>query len=86
MKIFCVEALALVGYPLLFALIVTVAATAGMIRASYLDPMEFLRVAPVAPITLFVLTVFGFVALAYYLGGKKVLGGNIAEILRDDCC
>lgn len=85
-KIFGVEALALVGYPLLFALIVTAAATAGMIRASYLDPMEFLRVAPAWPITLFILTVFGFVALAYYLGGKKVLGGNIAEILRDDCC
>lgn len=55
-----------------------------MIRASYLDPMEFIKVAPIAPILAFVSAVFAFVALAYYLGGKKILKVSLAEALRDD--
>lgn len=83
-KLFCIEALVIVGRPMLMTLFLTVAAVAVMIKASYLDPMEFIRVAPIEPIAIFILTVFGFVALAYYLGGKKVLKVNLAEALRDD--
>lgn len=83
-KLFCIEALVIVGRPMLFTLCLTVAAVAVMIKASYLDPMEFMQVAPVGPIAAFILAVFGFVALAYYLGGKKVLKVNLAEALRDD--
>ena len=46
--------------------------------------MEFITKAPVIPILLFVLTVFVFVALAYFLGGRKILRGELAEALRDD--
>ena len=55
-----------------------------MIKASYLDPMEFIEAAPIVPILVFVLAVFGFVALAYYLGGKKILKAGLVDTLRDD--
>ncbi|MDE6518365.1 MAG: ABC transporter permease [Acetatifactor sp.] len=83
-KMFCIEALAIAGRPMLLTLCLTAAAVAVMIKASYLDPMEFIRVAPVGPIAAFILAVFGFVAMAYYLGGKKVLKVSLAEALRDD--
>lgn len=83
-KMFCIEALLIAGRPMLITLCLTVAAVAVMIKASYLDPMEFIRVAPAGPIAAFTLAVFGFVALAYYLGGKKVLKVRLAEALRDD--
>ena len=81
---FCIEALVIAGRPMLLTLCLTAAAVAVMIKASYLDPMEFIRVAPAGPIAAFILAVFGFVALAYYLGGKKVLKVSLAEALRDD--
>ena len=83
-KMFCIEAVALVGRPLLSALMVTFAAAACMIRMSYLNPSEFIRQAPVGPIFVFILTVFGFTALAYYLGGRKILRMDLAQALRDD--
>lgn len=83
-KMFCVEATVLVGHPLLTALLLTAAATAVMIKASYIDPMEFVKAAPVVSILAFTLAFFGFVALAYYLGGKRILKVNLAEALRDD--
>ena len=46
--------------------------------------MEFIKVAPIAPILAFVSAVFAFVALAYYLGGRKILKVSLAEALRDD--
>lgn len=83
-KMFGIEALMLVGRPMFFSLLLTVAAAGGMIKASYLDPMEFIREAPVRPILLFILAVFVFVALAYYLGGRRLLKLNLSETLRDD--
>ena len=83
-KIFCVEALVIAGRPVLIALPVTVAAVVLFIRASYLEPMLFLREAPLVPILVFILAIFGFVALAYYLGAKKVLGSSLTDALRDD--
>lgn len=83
-KIFCIEALVVVGRPALITSMLTIVAVALMIKASYLDPIEFIEVAPVLPILAFILTVFGFVAWAYYLGGKKILKVNLADALRDD--
>lgn len=83
-RMFCIEAVTVVGRPFLAALSVTTVATAFMIRASYLAPVEFIREAPVVPVFAFFLSVMGFVALAYYLGGKKILKGNVADSLRDD--
>lgn len=83
-KMFCIEALVLAGRPVLITLSLTIVAVWFMITASYLDPMEFIAVAPIIPILVFILAVFGFVALAYYLGGKKILKISLTDALRDD--
>lgn len=83
-KMFCIEALVIAGRPVLVTLVLTIGAVAFMIKASYLDPMEFIEAAPIVPILVFVLAVFGFVALAYYLGGKKILKASLVDTLRDD--
>ncbi len=53
-------------------------------KGQLLDPMEFIREAPAGPIAIFVLVVFGFIALAYFIGGKRVLKFNLSETLRED--
>lgn len=84
-KMFCIEALVTAGRPVLITVPVTVAAVAGMLKASYLEAGIFLREAPVVPVLAFVLAVFGAVALAYGIGGSRVLkDGCLAETLRDD--
>lgn len=83
-KILCLEAAALIGRPLLLTGLLTVAASAFMIKVSYLDPMEFLEAAPVWPILAFVLAVLGSAGFAYYLGGRKILQIDPAQALQDD--
>ena len=83
-KMFCIEALVIAGRPILVTLPVTVLFVGFMIAASYLDPMEFLAVAPIVPVLLFIAAIFGFVALAYYAGGKKLLRCNLVEELKND--
>lgn len=83
-KIFCIEAAVIAGRPILITIPLTVTAVGVMIKASYLDPMEFIAKAPVGPILAFCLIMAGFVALAYYLGGKKVMKCSLSEALRDD--
>jgi len=83
-KMFCIESLLIAGRQVLVTLVLTIVAVAFMIKASCLDPMEFIKVAPVVPVLVFVLAVFAFVALAYYLGGKKILKVSLSDALRDD--
>ena len=83
-KMFWIEALVIAGRPVLIALPITVVFVWLMITASYLNPMEFLAVAPIVPILLFIAALFGFVALAYYLGSKKILKCDLVEALRTD--
>jgi len=83
-KMFCIEALVIAGRPLLITFPLTAAAVGFMIKASYLDPMEFLEKAPIMPIAAFALIVFAFVALAYYIGGRKILKYNLANALYND--
>ncbi|MEQ2428337.1 ABC transporter permease [Enterocloster hominis (ex Hitch et al. 2024)] len=83
-RLFCIEALVIAGRPVLITLPIAVAVMGYMIKASYLDPMEFMAEAPIIPILVFCLSIFGFVALAYYLGGRKVLRCNLSDALRDD--
>ena len=83
-KMFSIEALVIAGRPLLITLPLTVVFVGFMITASYLDPMEFLVEAPILEISLFIVAIFVFVGLAYYIGGKKILKSDMAEILRND--
>lgn len=83
-KLFCVEALVLAGWPVLITAPATVIAVGYLLRKSYLGAGEFLAEAPLGPIIVFMLAVFGTVAFAYYLGWRNVRKINLAEVLRDD--
>ena len=83
-KMFAVEALVIAGRPLIITLPLTAIVVAFMITASYLDPMEFLAEAPLIPILIFILAIFGFVGFAYYIGGKRTLKCDLADALRND--
>ena len=43
------------------------------VTASYLDPMVFWAEAPILPVLIFAAAIVLFVALAYYIGGKRLL-------------
>lgn len=83
-KIFVIEAFVIAGKPLLITLPVTAVLVWLMINASYLDPMVFWTEAPLIPIALFALNIVIFVALAFYIGGKRLLQSNLGEALRED--
>lgn len=83
-KMFCIEALVIAGRPLLITIPLTTAFMAFAVKASFLNPIEFIREAPFIPMAIFSLAVFGFVALAYYIGGRRVLKCDLNETLRND--
>lgn len=81
---FFIEALVISSRPFFITLPLTIFSIGFLIKASYLNPMEFLIKAPLIPIFLFILTIFLFVTLAYYIGGKRVLKHHLMDALRDD--
>lgn len=83
-KMFCVEALVIAGRPLLITLPLTVLFVAFIVNASHLKPEVFLAEVPIVPIAIFILAIMGFVALAYYIGGKRILRCDLSEALRND--
>lgn len=83
-KMFCIEALVIAGRPVFITLPLTVLFGGFMITASYVNPAEFLAEAPIIPIVLFILAIYGFVALAYYIGGRKIMNCGLTEALRND--
>ena len=72
------------GRPILITIPLTAAVVGFMITSSYLNPREFLAKVPMIPIVLFMLAIFGFVALAYYIGGRKIMHCSLVEALRSD--
>lgn len=83
-KLFCIEACVIAGRPFLITLPLAALFAQFCVRASYLDPAAFWREAPIFPILLFAAAIAGFVALAYYIGGKRLLQCDLNEILRND--
>lgn len=83
-KIFCIEAFVIAGKPLLITLPLTILFVQFAVTASYLDPMVFWSEAPILPILIFAAAIVLFVALAYYIGGKRLLQCNLNETLRND--
>lgn len=83
-RMFCIEGFALAGRPMLFALPLAAAAVGAMLKASYVAPGEFLAEAPLGPVALFALAIWGAVALAYFLGWRSLSKLRLAELLRDD--
>lgn len=83
-EMFCMEAFVIAGKPLLITLPLTVLFVQFAITASCLEPMVFWREAPIMPILLFAAAIAVFVALAYYIGGKRLLQCDLNETLRND--
>ncbi|MBD5445302.1 MAG: ABC transporter permease [Lachnospiraceae bacterium] len=83
-KMFFIEIMVIAGRPVLITLPLTVIFTELMIEASYLNPREFWMQAPYIPVFIFIIAIFGFVALGYYIGGKQILRSNLAEALRSE--
>ena len=83
-KMFGIEAFVIEGRPVLITLPITVVLVWFMTSASYLDPMEFWASAPIIPVIFFIAAIFEFVALAYYLGARKILKCNLVEALQSD--
>ncbi len=83
-KMFCIEAFVIAGKPLLITLPLTLLFVQFTVTASYLDPMVFWSEAPVLPILIFAAAIVLFVALAYYIGGKRLLQCDLNETLRND--
>ena len=83
-KIFCIEALVIAGKPLLITLPLTVLFVQFAVTKSYLEPMVFWSEAPILTILVFAAAIIFFIALAYYIGGKRLLRCNLNETLRND--
>lgn len=83
-KMFCIEAFVIAGKPLLITLPLTILFVQFAVTASYLDPMVFWSEAPFLPILIFAAAIVLFVALAYYVGGKRLLQCDLNETLRND--
>ena len=83
-KMFRIEAMVIAGRPVLLSIPIVVVAVGAMLRMSYMDAGEFLAEAPYIPILLFMLAIFGSVALAYFLAWRNVRKISLAEVLKDD--
>ena len=83
-KMFCVEALTIAGRPILITLPLAVVAVGYLLKTSYVEVGTFLAGAPIIPVMIFMLAIWGTVAFAYYLGWRNIRKINLAEVLRDD--
>ena len=83
-KMFCVEAFTIAGRPILITLPLAVITVGYLLKTSYVEVGTFLAEAPIIPIMIFMLAIWGIVAFAYYLGWRNIRKINLAEVLRDD--
>lgn len=83
-EMFCIEAIVTAGKPLLITFLLTVLFVEFAVRASYLELVVFWEEAPVFPILIFAAVIALFVALAYYIGGRRIMRCNLNEALRND--
>ena len=83
-KMFCVEALTIAGRPILITLPLAAITVGYLLKISYIEVGTFLAEAPLIPIMIFMLAIWGIVAFAYYLGWRNIHKINLAEVLRDD--
>ena len=83
-KMFCVEAFTIAGRPILITLPPAAITVGYMLKISYVEVGTFLAEAPLIPIMIFMLAIWGIVAFAYYLGWRNIRKIDLAEVLRDD--
>ena len=83
-SLFWIEGAVVAGRPLVVTLPLTAAVVAFMLDASHLEAEIFLAQAPVLPVALFAALIVGTVALAYGLGARELLTGDLTAVLKDD--
>ena len=83
-KIFCIEAAVIAGRPILLGLGITVPVTVFMTSASHLEFSVFLEEAPLVPVSVYGACIILAVALAYWLGVRRLAGSDLSGCLRDD--
>lgn len=83
-EMFFIEAAVIAGKPIFMTLLLTLLFIQFAVTASYLDPAVFWAEAPVMPILAFAAGLILFIALAYYIGGKRILQCDLNETLRND--
>lgn len=83
-KIFVIEAFLTAAGPFLITVPFTVLFIQYAVKASCLEPEVFWAEAPVFPVLLFASAIAAFTALAYYIGGKRLLACDLSETLQND--
>ena len=84
-KILAWEAAIVALRPILLTIVVNIPLMAFMLDAGGITAGDFIaKRLPLIPAILLFVAVIGFVALAYYLGGKKICNMNHVEVIKDD--
>ena len=84
-KILTWEAVIVALRPILLTIVINIPLMAVMLDAGGITAGDFIaKRLPLIPALLFFAAVIGFVALAYYLGGKKICNMNLVEAIKDD--
>lgn len=84
-KILAWEAAIVALRPILLTIIINIPLMAWMLDAGGITAGDFIaKRLPLVPAILLFAAVIGFVALAYYLGGRKICNMNLVEAIKDD--
>ena len=84
-KILAWEATIVALRPILFTIVINIPLMILMLDAGGITAGDFItKRLPLVPAILLFASVIGFVALAYYLGGRKICNMNLAEAIKDD--
>ncbi|MDL2206066.1 ABC transporter permease [Eubacteriales bacterium OttesenSCG-928-N13] len=83
-RILLVEALIVSLGPVLLSVILNIPFVIFAAGYSGISFLAYWHHAPIVPILLFMAFIMFFVGLAYYLGGRKILRGDIMDTLRND--
>lgn len=82
-RVLALEAFYVCAKPVAVSLLLNIPFVAYCLRASHLMPGEYLANIPVLPIGIFVLSIFLAVGTAYWIGGRRILRGDLVGMLRD---
>ena len=84
-KILAWEAAIVALRPILLTIVINIPLMAWMLDAGGITAGDFIaKRLPLVPAILLFVAVIGFVALVYYLGGKKICDMNLVEAIKDD--
>lgn len=84
-KILAWEAAIVALRPILLTIVVNIPLMALMLHAGGITAGDFIaKRLPLVPAILLFVAIIGFVALAYYLGGKKICNMSLVEAIKDD--